>query len=63
MKKISWVLAALATIAVAVPTAASAEGFSFRVGSDRTARKSVRSLYGAPGNYLCIPVDVPSPLD
>ncbi len=35
MKKLSCVLAALATIAVAVPTAASAEGFSFRVGGDR----------------------------
>src|SRR3981081_3924568 len=35
MKKISCVLAALATIAVAAPTVASAEGFSFRVGSDR----------------------------
>ena len=32
MKKISCVLAALATIAVAAPTVASAEGFSFRVG-------------------------------
>ena len=35
MKKISCVLAALATIAVAAPTVASAEGFSFRIGSDR----------------------------
>jgi hypothetical protein len=35
MKRISCVLAALATIAVAAPTVASAEGFSFRVGSDR----------------------------
>ena len=35
MKKISCVLAALATIAVAAPTVASAEGFGFRVGSDR----------------------------
>ena len=35
MKKFSCVLAALATIAVAAPTVASAQGFSFRVGSDR----------------------------
>jgi hypothetical protein len=35
MKKLSCVLAALATIAVAAPTVASAQGFSFRVGSDR----------------------------
>jgi hypothetical protein len=35
MKKVSCVLAALATIAVAAPTVASAEGFNFRVGSDR----------------------------
>jgi hypothetical protein len=35
MKKITCVLAALATIAVAAPTVASAQGFSFRVGPDR----------------------------
>jgi Ni/Co efflux regulator RcnB len=35
MKKISLVLAALATIAVAAPSVASAESFGFRVGSDR----------------------------
>jgi hypothetical protein len=35
MKKVSCVLAALATIAVAVPAVANAEGFSFRVGGDR----------------------------
>jgi hypothetical protein len=35
MKKVSYVLAALATIAVAAPTVASAEGFGFRIGSDR----------------------------
>src|SRR5215211_1929479 len=35
MKKLSCVLAALATIAVAAPTVASAQGFSVRVGSDR----------------------------
>jgi hypothetical protein len=35
MKKLSCVLAALATIAVAAPTVASAEGFVFRIGPDR----------------------------
>ena len=35
MKKFSCVLAALATIAVAAPTVASAQSFSFRVGGDR----------------------------
>ena len=35
MKKMSYVLAALAAIAVAAPTVASAESFGFRIGSDR----------------------------
>ena len=35
MKKLSCVLAALATIVVAAPTVASAQGFSVRVGGDR----------------------------
>jgi hypothetical protein len=35
MRKFSCVLAALATIAVAAPTVASAQGFSVRVGGDR----------------------------
>lgn len=35
MKKLSYVLAALATIAVAAPTIASAEGFGVYVGGDR----------------------------
>src|SRR3954471_23861058 len=35
MRKLSCVLAALATIAVAAPTVASAEGFSVRIGGDR----------------------------
>ncbi|TMJ51357.1 MAG: hypothetical protein E6G85_15025 [Alphaproteobacteria bacterium] len=35
MKKLSCILAALATIAVAAPTVASAEGFGFRIGGDR----------------------------
>lgn len=32
MKKLSCVIAALATLAVAAPTVASAQGFSFRIG-------------------------------
>ncbi len=35
MRKLSCILAALATIAVAAPTVASAEGFSLRIGGDR----------------------------
>ena len=35
MQKLSCVLAALATIAIAAPTVASAEGFGFRIGPDR----------------------------
>jgi len=35
MKRISILLAALATIAVAAPSVASAESFGFRFGSDR----------------------------
>jgi len=35
MRKMSCVLAALAAIAVAAPTVASAESFGFRIGSDR----------------------------
>jgi hypothetical protein len=45
MKKISCALAALVTIAVAAPTLANAEGFSFRIGSDRdySSRRILRS--------------------
>jgi len=35
MKRSSYILAALATIAVAAPTVASAQSFGFRVGPDR----------------------------
>ena len=38
MKKMSYVLAALAAIAVAAPTVASAESLGFRIGSDGTHR-------------------------
>jgi hypothetical protein len=48
MKKVSCVLAALATIAVAAPTVASAEGFGFRVGSDRDYYYRDRDDYRVP---------------
>jgi hypothetical protein len=48
MKKISYVLAALATIAVAGPTVASAEGFGFRVGPDRDYYYGDRDDYRGP---------------
>ena len=35
MKKLGYVLAALATLAVGVPTVASAEGFGVYIGGDR----------------------------
>jgi len=44
MKKVSCVLAALATIAVAAPTVASAEGFGFRVGPDRDTMATVITI-------------------
>ncbi len=47
MRKISCVLAALATIAVAAPTVASAEGFSFRIGSDRDYYRGPRAEFYA----------------
>ena len=46
MRKISCVLAALATIAVAAPTVASAQGFS--VGSDRDYYYRDRDYYRSP---------------
>ena len=51
MKKISCVLAALATIAVAAPTVASAEGFSFRVGSDRDYYRDRDHYRGARAEF------------
>jgi hypothetical protein len=50
MKKISYVLAALATIAVAAPTVASAEGFSFRFGGDRDYYRD-RDYYGPRAEF------------
>ena len=43
MKKVSVILAALATIAVAAPSVANADSFGFRVGSDRGYDRDYRS--------------------
>jgi len=48
MKKLSCVLAALATLAVAAPTVASAQGFSFRIGSDPDYYYRDRDYYRGP---------------
>ena len=48
MKKFSCVLAALATITVAAPTVASAEGFGFSIGSDRDHYYRDRDDYRGP---------------
>jgi len=45
MRKLSYVLAALATLAVAAPTVASAQGFSVRIGGDRDYYRD-RDYYG-----------------
>jgi hypothetical protein len=51
MKKLSFVLAALAAIAVAAPSVASAESFSFRVGGDRDYYYRDRDDYRGPRFY------------
>jgi hypothetical protein len=48
MKKVSCVLAALATIAVAAPTVANAQGFSFRFGGDPDYSYRDRDYYRGP---------------
>lgn len=49
MKRISILLAALATIAVAAPSVANAQGFSVRVGSDRYYDRGYnRDYYRSP---------------
>jgi hypothetical protein len=48
MKKLSCVLAALATFAVAAPTVASAQGFSFRIGGDPDYYYRDRDYYRGP---------------
>ena len=46
MKKLAYVFAALATIAVAAPTIASAEEFGIRVGGDRDGYRDRGELSG-----------------
>lgn len=50
MKKFAYVVAALATIAVAAPTAASAEEFGIRVGGDRDMYRD-RDFRGARAEF------------
>jgi hypothetical protein len=50
MKKLAYVFAALATLAVAAPTVASAEGFGFRIGSDRDYYRD-RDYYGPRAEF------------
>jgi len=50
MRKLSYVLAALATIAVAAPTIASAQGFSVRIGGDRDYYRD-RDYYGPRAGF------------
>ena len=51
MKKISCVLAALATIAVAAPSMANAQGFSVRIGSDRDYYRDYRDYRGPRAEF------------
>jgi hypothetical protein len=51
MKKLSYVLAALATIVVAAPTVASAQGFSVRIGSDRDYYRDRDYYYGPRAEF------------
>jgi hypothetical protein len=50
MRNLSCVLAALATIAVAAPTVASAQGFSVRIGGDRDYYRD-RNYYGPRAEF------------
>ena len=50
MKKLSHVLAALAAIAVAAPTVASAQSFGFRIGGDRDYYRD-RDYYGPRAEF------------
>ena len=51
MKKLSYVLAALATIAVGVPTIASATEFGVRIGGDRDYYREYRDYGPRVGFY------------
>ena len=50
MKKLAYAFAALATIAIATPTIASAEEFGVRVGSDRDMYRD-RAFRGARAEF------------
>lgn len=47
MKKVSFIFATLASIAVAAPSVANAQGFSVRVGSDRDYYRAHRAEFYA----------------
>jgi hypothetical protein len=51
MKKVFCVLAALATIAVAAPTVASADSFGFRIGGDRDYYRDRDDFRGARAEF------------
>ena len=51
MKKVSVILATLATIAVAAPSVASAESFGFRFGSDRDYYRDRDYSYGPRAEF------------
>ena len=51
MKRVSILLAALATIAVAAPSVASAESFGFRFGSDRDYYRDRGYSYGPRAEF------------
>ena len=50
MKKLAYACAALATLAIATPTAASAEEFGIRVGGDRDMSRD-RQFRGARAEF------------
>ena len=50
MRNLAYVFAALATLVVAAPTVASAEGFGFRIGSDREYYRD-RDYYGPRAEF------------
>ena len=57
MKKLAYAFAALATIAIATPTIASAEEFGVRVGSDRDMYRdrAFRGAHESPNRAQLVP--------
>jgi hypothetical protein len=51
MKKLAYVFAAFTTLVAAAPTVASAEGFSFRIGSDRDYYYRDGDYYGPRAEF------------